>query len=202
MLRTLAEARNIDTARARALDVTVIDVSPTLLHGSLGPALGAVIGDLHRDHGVRPHLSVGVHGWHEDKHGVTVLLDDGEQVRADVAVVGVGTVPTTDWLWHTRLDLTDGVLCTPTTHVMGADGYAIDGIVAAGDVACWPNLRFDDTPRRVEHWINAIEMDRHAADALLQGPQDTTPLMPVPVSGPTSTACASSRSAYPHSAPT
>ncbi|MFF4962060.1 NAD(P)/FAD-dependent oxidoreductase [Streptomyces sp. NPDC001222] len=203
MLRTLADARNIDaalararhvavigggfigceiacTARTRALDVTIIDVSPTLLHRSLGPALGAVVVDLHRDHGVRLHLGVGVSGWSQDSSGVTVMLEDGETVRADAAVVGVGTMPRTDWLWHTGLDVTDGVLCAPTTHVVGADGYAIDGIVAAGDVARWPNLRFDDTPRRVEHWINAIEMGRHAADALLQGPQDAAPFTPVP----------------------
>lgn len=203
MLRTLADARNVDaalagarhvavigggfigceiacSARTRALDVTLIDVSPTLLHRALGPALGAAVGDLHRDHGVKLHLGVGVSGWSEDKRGVTVQLDDGERVRADAAVVGVGTVPRTDWLWHTGLDLTDGVLCGPTTHAMGGDGYAIDGIVAAGDVARWPNLRFDDTPRRVEHWINAIEMGRHAADALLQGPQAATPFTPVP----------------------
>jgi NADPH-dependent 2,4-dienoyl-CoA reductase/sulfur reductase-like enzyme len=203
MLRTLADARNIDTAlagarhvavigggfigceiacsaRTRALDVTLIDVSPTLLHRALGPGLGAVVGDLHRDHGVRLHLGVGVHGWSEDKQGVTVLLDDGETVRADAAVVGVGTVPRTDWLWHTDLDLTDGVLCAPTTHVIGSDGYAVDGIVAAGDVARWPNLRFDDIPRRVEHWINAIEMGRHAADALMAGPQAAAPFTPVP----------------------
>ncbi|MER6085723.1 NAD(P)/FAD-dependent oxidoreductase [Streptomyces sp. NPDC001833] len=114
MLRTLADDRNIDaalakarhvavigggfigceiarTARTRALDVTIIDVSPTLLHRSLGTALGAVIGDLHRDHGVRLHLGVGVSGWSEDSRGVTVLLHDGETVRAGVAVVG--TVP-------------------------------------------------------------------------------------------------------------
>lgn len=203
MLRALADARNIDaalagaqhvavigggfigceiacSARTRALDVTLIDVSPTLLHRALGPALGAVVGDLHRDHGVKLHLGVGVHGWSEDKRGVTVLLDDGEQVRADAAVVGVGTVPRTDWLWHTGLDLTDGVLCGPTAHVIGADGYAVDGITAAGDVARWPNLRFDDIPRRVEHWINAIEMGRHAADALLAGPQSAAPFTPVP----------------------
>lgn len=203
MLRTLADARAIDralagarhvavigggfigceiacTARTRALDVTLIDVSPTLLHRALGPALGAVVGDLHRDNGVRLHLGVGVHGWREDKRGVTVLLDDGEQVHADAAVVGVGTVPRTDWLWHTGLDLSDGVLCGPTTHVTGPDGYPVDGIVAAGDVARWPNPRFDDVPRRVEHWINAIEMGRHAAEALLQGPQAAAPFAPVP----------------------
>ncbi|MEV6940815.1 hypothetical protein AB0N07_02120 [Streptomyces sp. NPDC051172] len=84
------------------------------------------------------------------------------------------------WLQQTGLDLTDGILCAPTTHVIDANGYAIDGIVAAGDVGRRPNLRFDDTPRHVEHWINAIEMGRHAPGALLQGPQDTAPFMPVP----------------------
>ncbi|MFF0133423.1 NAD(P)/FAD-dependent oxidoreductase [Streptomyces mirabilis] len=203
MLRTLADARAVDrafagarhvavigggfigceiacTARTRALDVTLIDASPTLLHRALGPALGAVVGDLHRDNGVRLHLGVGVRGWEEDKHGVTVLLDDGEQVRADAAVVGVGTMPRTDWLWHTGLDLTDGVLCAPTTHVLDPDGHALDGIVAAGDIARWPNHRFDDIPRRVEHWINAIEMGRHAAEALLAGPENSAPFTPVP----------------------
>ncbi|MGW1286638.1 hypothetical protein ACWDBD_28220 [Streptomyces sp. NPDC001118] len=47
---------------------------------------------------------------------MTVSLDDGETVQADHgahAVVGVGTVPRTEWLWHAGLDLTDGVLCGP-----------------------------------------------------------------------------------------
>lgn len=55
-------------------------------------------------------------GWSEDSRGVTVSLDDGETVQADHgahAVVGVGTVPRTEWLWHAGLDLTDGVLCGP-----------------------------------------------------------------------------------------
>ncbi|MER6386033.1 hypothetical protein [Streptomyces sp. NPDC001250] len=48
---------------------------------------------------------------------MTVSLDDGETVQADHgahAVVGVGTVPRTEWLWHAaRLDVTDGVLYGP-----------------------------------------------------------------------------------------
>ncbi|MGW1752071.1 hypothetical protein ACWCRD_41960 [Streptomyces sp. NPDC002092] len=110
---------------------------------------------------------------------------DKRQLRADAAVVGVGTVLSPDWLWHTGLDLADGVLCGPTTHVTDADGFAIDGIVAAGDVARWPNLRFDDTPRRVEHWIDAIEMGRHAADALEQ--QHRSHHQPTPLRSPSGT---------------
>jgi NADPH-dependent 2,4-dienoyl-CoA reductase/sulfur reductase-like enzyme len=50
-----------DTARARGLHATLIDINPTLLAGSLGTPLGAIVGDIHRDAGVRLHLA-GVSG--------------------------------------------------------------------------------------------------------------------------------------------
>ena len=40
------------------------------------------------------------------------------------------------------------------------------GVVAAGDVARWPNVRFGEMTR-VEHWDNAVEMGAHAARTLL-----------------------------------
>jgi 3-phenylpropionate/trans-cinnamate dioxygenase ferredoxin reductase subunit len=39
-------------------------------------------------------------------------------------------------------------------------------IVAAGDVARWPNPRFGEF-RRIEHWDNAIRQGRHAGQRLL-----------------------------------
>ena len=39
-------------------------------------------------------------------------------------------------------------------------------MVAAGDVARWPNRRFDEV-MRVEHWDNAIAMGIHAARTLV-----------------------------------
>jgi NADPH-dependent 2,4-dienoyl-CoA reductase/sulfur reductase-like enzyme len=53
-------------------------------------------------------------------------------------------------------------------------------VVAAGDVARWPNLRFDGVPRRVEHWLNAIEMGRAAAENLLAGKSRAKPFTPLP----------------------
>jgi len=203
MLRTLDDARAIDaamaraghvavigggflgcelacTARARGLQVTVIDISPTLLTRGLSTRLGQVVTDLHREAGVRLRLGVGVSGWREDRRGVCVELADGTEVRADVAVVGVGTHPRTDWLHGNGWDLTDGVLCAPSTHVLDGRGRALPRIVAAGDVARWPNLRFERTPRRVEHQINAIEMGQAAADALLTGPGRAGAFTPIP----------------------
>lgn len=55
-----------------------------------------------------------------------------------------------------------------------------DDIVAVGDVAAWPNHRFDSTPRRIEHWLNAVEMGRAAAESLLAGPARASRFEPLP----------------------
>ena len=199
MLRTLEDAHHIDqamghatgrllivgggfigaelasTARARGLDATIIDVSPVMLARGLGHVLGAAAGDLHRDHGVRLHLGVAVTGWEMHDRGVRLALADGEVLDGDAAVVGIGTVPRTEWLAGAGLDTTDGVLAAATCHAVGAQD-----VVVAGDVARWPNLLFDNVPRRVEHWINAVEMGQHAADSLLAGPDRATAFTPVP----------------------
>jgi len=169
MLRTLDDCRKIDhlleraghvvvigggfigcelasTCRQRVLDVTIIDVSPSILMRGLGSELGIVMGDLHEDFQVKLHLGVAVDSWIERPDGVTVLLANGERIDADMAVVGIGTTPNTDWLEHSTLDTEDGVLCAQTCHALGAAD-----VVACGDIARWPNLRFDDEPRRIEH---------------------------------------------------
>ena len=45
---------------------------------------------------------------------------------------------------------------------------AAPGVVAAGDVANWPNPRFGEM-MRVEHWDNAVTSGQHAARRLLHG---------------------------------
>ncbi|OOP60944.1 hypothetical protein BMF89_15015 [Arthrobacter sp. SRS-W-1-2016] len=168
------------TARERGLAVTLIDRSPVLLRRSLGNALGAAAGDLHRKAGVRLHLGVAVAGWTETPRGVVLDLEDGETVEADLAVVGVGTEPDTGWLEGSGLDTANGVLCDEACRALDLNGRPVEGIVAAGDIARWPNLRFDATPRRIEHWINAIEMGQAAADTLTTDPGTQAPYTPVP----------------------
>jgi len=172
------------TARHRGLDVTIIDLSPTLLHHGLGTALGAVVADLHTAHGVRLHMGVGVATWKTHDKGVRIQLTDGEVIDADMAVVGVGTDPHLDWLHDSGLHhdrhRPGGIAASATCHALDTAGAVLDTVVVAGDAARWPNLRFDTTPRRVEHWINAIEMGQAAATNLLTGPDTATPFAPTP----------------------
>ena len=148
------------TCRMRGLQVTVLEALPAPLVRGLGPVLGMVCGELHRDHGVDLRLGVGVAAIEGDGRVERVRLDDGTTVDADVVVVGVGVVPVTDWLEGSGLVLDNGIVCDETL-------LAAPGIVAAGDVARWPNRRFDGEMMRLEHWTNAAEQGVAAAKRLL-----------------------------------
>ena len=161
------------TCRGRGLTVTVLEALPAPLVRGLGPVLGMVCGELHRDHGVDLRLGVGVAAIEGDERVERVRLDDGSTVDADIVVVGVGVVPATDWLEGSGLTLDNGIVCDETL-------LAAPGIVAAGDVARWPNPMFDGELMRLEHWTNAAEQGVAAARRLLV-PDDGAPVPYAPV---------------------
>ncbi|HEY5076360.1 MAG TPA: FAD-dependent oxidoreductase [Acidimicrobiia bacterium] len=160
------------TCRSRGLEVTVLEMLPQPMVRGLGPELGAVLAAIHRDHGVDLRTSVQVDSIEDDGEGQVrgVRLGDGSVVAADVVVVGVGVVADTAWLEGSGLAIDNGVVCDETCSVG-------PGIVAAGDVACWPNALFDGERMRLEHWTNATEQGVHAARRLLG---HEAPFTPVP----------------------
>lgn len=149
------------TCRERGCEVTILEALPVPLERALGPVMGPLVTDLHRDHGVDVRLAAAVDGPVVDGAGqVTgVRLGSGEVIPADVVVVGIGVVPGTGWLESSGLALADGV-------AVDASLLAAPGVVAAGDVARFPSRRFR-ADLRIEHWENAIQMGEHAARTLL-----------------------------------
>ena len=71
------------------------------------------------------------------------------------------SVANTEWLQGNELDLADGVL---TDEHLRAGGHP--EVVAVGDVARFPNARYDGVPRRVEHWSIPTDTAKHAAKTL------------------------------------
>ncbi len=161
------------TCRGRGLDVTVLEALPQPMVRGLGPELGAVIAAVHRDHGVDLRTGVQVDAIEGDVRVERVRLGDGATIDADVVVVGVGVVPETRWLEGSGLTTDNGVVCDETC-------LAAPGIVAAGDLARWPNPLFDGQLMRLEHWTNATEQGVHAARRLLAGDDVAEPFAPVP----------------------
>ena len=161
------------TCRGRGLDVSMIESLPTPLGRVLGEEMGQVCAEVHREHGVDLRTDVGVDRLEaDDGHVARVVLTDGSVIEADVVVVGIGVIPNTEWLEGSGLTIDNGVVCDATM-------LAAPDVTAAGDIARWPNRRFDET-MRVEHWDNAIEQGVHAAERLLVSDDDAVAFEPVP----------------------
>ncbi|MFZ4517285.1 MAG: NAD(P)/FAD-dependent oxidoreductase [Microthrixaceae bacterium] len=154
------------TCRGRGLEVTMIEAAPTPMVRVLPGEIGGFVADLHRDEGVDVRLGVGVDALLDDDAGrVTgVRLVDGTVIDAEVVVVGIGVVPEVGWLEGSGLTLDNGVRCDESC-------LAAPGVVAAGDVASWPNPHFGEV-MRVEQWEHGIEMGEAAGRRVLAGLAD------------------------------
>src|SRR2546423_1820267 len=161
------------SARVRGLDVTVLEGLPAPLARAFPAEMGAACAALHLDQGVDLRCGVTVAGFEGEGRVSGVRLGDGSVVQADVVVVGVGVVPETGWLESSGLALDNGVVCDSTCAT------SAPGVVAAGDIARWPNNLFGET-MRIEHWSNAVEQGAAAAKRLLAGPGEALDFTPVP----------------------
>ncbi|WP_326783585.1 NAD(P)/FAD-dependent oxidoreductase [Streptomyces sp. NBC_00151] len=162
-----------------AAQVTVVDPLPLPMAGPLGDLLGGALLKRHEERGVRFALGTGVAGFEGDQRVTGVVLGDGTVLAADVVVESVGSVANTDWLDGNGLDLSDGVLTDEHLRVGGRPEA-----VAVGDVARFPNARYDGVPRRVEHWSIPTDTAKHAAKVLAAHLDDTdaelAPFAPLP----------------------
>ncbi|MFH8798189.1 NAD(P)/FAD-dependent oxidoreductase [Streptomyces sp. NPDC017936] len=144
-----------------AAEVTVVDPLPLPMVGPLGDLLAKALLGRHERRGVRFALGTGVAGFEGDDRVTGVVLSDGTVLAADVVVESVGSVANTEWLDGNGLDLTDGVLTDAHLRAGGRPD-----VVAVGDVARFPNARYDGVPRRVEHWSIPTDTAKHASRVL------------------------------------
>ncbi|GEC05053.1 ferredoxin reductase [Streptomyces spinoverrucosus] len=158
-----------------AAEVTVVDPLPLPMVGPLGDLLALVLLKRHEERGVRFLLGGGVAAFAGDDRVTGVVLNDGTTLSADVVVESVGSLANTEWLEGNGLDLTDGVLTDEHLRVGGRPN-----VVAVGDVARFPNARYDGVPRRVEHWSIPTDSARHAAKVLVGADAGLAPFAPLP----------------------
>lgn len=160
-------------ARELGAEVTMVTDVAAPLADALGSELGAMLTEVHREHGVRIETGALVDSVPAESGRATgVRLADGRTIDADCVLVGIGAVPNTDWLAGSGVPVGNGVECDATLHA-GA------GVWAAGDVACWRHPR-TGTPTRIEHRTNAAEQGLLVARNILAGPDAAQPFDPVP----------------------
>ncbi len=146
-------------ARTYGCEVTIVEPSPSPLHATLGPELGAFFAELHRRHGVDLRLGTGVTGFAGDT-AVTAVRTEAGEIPADVVIVGIGARPETQLAEEAGLAVDDGVCVDASLRTEDPD------VFAAGDVASAWHPRYGRRIR-VEHWAAATNGGPAAALAML-----------------------------------
>jgi 3-phenylpropionate/trans-cinnamate dioxygenase ferredoxin reductase subunit len=88
------------TARTLGMDVTIVEAAPAPVARVLGNAVGRLLAERWRAHGVDVRLETGVLSFRADVSGgiSSLLLTDGTELRADAVLVGIGVEPARELL--------------------------------------------------------------------------------------------------------
>jgi 3-phenylpropionate/trans-cinnamate dioxygenase ferredoxin reductase component len=149
-------------ARKHGATVTVVELADLPLQRVLGDEVATVFAGLHRANGVEFRFGASVAEFRGIDGTLTgVVLADGTELPADVAVVGVGIQPNTELAVDAGLEVDNGILVDAALRTSDPDVYA------AGDVV---NLDHPGLGHRirVEHWANALNGGKVAAKSLLE----------------------------------
>lgn len=146
-------------ARHAGGTVTVVETANLPLGTALGPELGLLFADLHREHGVDLRLRTAVDAINHTGGRTTVRLSDGAELSPDLILVAIGAEPDDQLAVRAGLAHDHGVLVD--VRLRASDPH----VYAAGDVANQDHPLLGRI--RVEHWDTAIHQGRHAARTML-----------------------------------
>lgn len=147
-------------------NVTVLEHGPKLIGRAVGDQTSEYFLNAHRERGLDVRLEAGIDEILPDDSGhvKAVRLTDGEEINAQIVLIGIGVIPNTQLAETLGLEVDNGIVVD--AHAIASDGSTI----VAGDVANMPNPvpgSPADKRIRLESVNNAIEHAKVAAYSLM-----------------------------------
>ena len=151
--------------------VVLLEALDRVLARVAGVELSRFIEGEHRDHGVDIRLGVGVASIEGSDRVTKVHLIDGEEIQADLVIVGIGIIPAVEPLLAAEAEGGNGVNVDAFCRTSLPDIYAI------GDCAAHNNRFGGDALIRLESVQNANDMATTAAKHIcgIEAPYEAVP---------------------------
>jgi 3-phenylpropionate/trans-cinnamate dioxygenase ferredoxin reductase subunit len=142
-------------AAKRGIDVTVFEAMDRLMARAVSLPVSDFYEQVHRAAGVKLLLNTGVEAF-EGNGQLEAVRAGGKTHAADVALVGIGILPTDELAKGCGLGCDDGIVVDAASNATGDPA-----IFAAGD--CTRHIGREGTALRLECVQNAIDQAKHAA---------------------------------------
>lgn len=115
----------------------------------IGEQAGGLITNKFNEKGIKTHLEMRTQEIVREKDGMLIIkTESGEEIKAGMIIVGVGTLPNTDWLEGSGIELDNGIKVNEYLETNLSDVYA------AGDVVNFYDVILEDFHRK-GNWVNA-----------------------------------------------
>lgn len=154
-LELAASARKLEAA------VTVIEAQPRILMRGVPAEIAEVIHAVHESEGVKILTGQGIATIADNDAEVRITLADGQEIVADLAIIGIGAMPVAGLAAEAGLTIDNGIAVDATLSTGDPD------IFAAGDCCSFPLAVYGGRRVRLEAWRNAQEQGALAARNML-----------------------------------
>jgi 3-phenylpropionate/trans-cinnamate dioxygenase ferredoxin reductase subunit len=148
-------------ARRLGAAVTVIEAQPRILMRGVPAEIAKIIQAAHEAEGVKILCGDGIAAIADDGAKVRIALAGGQDIVADLAVIGIGAVPVTGLAAEAGLAIDNGIAVDAELRTSDPD------IFAAGDCCSFPLAVYGGRRVRLEAWRNAQEQGALAARNML-----------------------------------
>lgn len=149
------------SARARGVEVTLIEAMPRLLSRAVPELIAAQIQARHVLEGVELIFGDAIAAIRSEASSASLKLESGRRVVADLVLIGIGAVPNVDLARQAGLLIDNGIAVDRHLATQDAD------ILAAGDCCSFPLDIYGGRRVRLESWRNAQEQGNLAARNML-----------------------------------
>mgnify|MGYP001817537336 CR=1 FL=1 len=143
-------------AREAGLNVTVIEMADRVMSRVVSPEISDFYQIEHTNQGVKFRLSTGVSSIDGKKRVKSVTTSEGEEIPADLVIIGVGIQPNTELATSAGLGVDNGIVVDEHCRTSDPDIFAV------GDCTAHPNAIYGRR-LRLESVHNAVEQAKTAA---------------------------------------